>query len=321
MLTSQQATSPSEKFDGPVLTVRNLSKSYGKLQALRSVNLEIEPGEIFALLGVNGAGKTTMIECICGLQSHFEGDISVAGFDVRTEYAQARQITGLVPQELNFDGFFRSLETVSSQGGYFGLRRPDQKARALMKRLSLEGKENDNTRNLSGGMKRRLMIAKALMHDPALLFLDEPTAGVDVELRDDLWEYVRELRDNGTTIVLTTHYLDEAERLADRIGVINRGRLLLVEERDQLMKKFGRKTVTIQTTEPFSEALKAELKFYQWETGREKEYHFHFPRDQKEPALPRLFELLGNHRISILDIETRQSRLEDIFRELLQTDR
>ncbi|MCC5788023.1 MAG: ABC transporter ATP-binding protein [Opitutales bacterium] len=320
MPNSVVAPTPTENFVGPVLTVQGLSKTYGKLQALHNVNLEIEPGEIFALLGVNGAGKTTMIECICGLQAHFEGQISVAGFDVRKEYARARQITGLVPQELNFDGFFRSLETVSSQGGYFGLRQPDQKARALMKRLSLEGKEKDNTRNLSGGMKRRLMIAKALMHDPALLFLDEPTAGVDVELRDDLWEYVRELRGNGTTIVLTTHYLEEAEKLADRIGIINRGRLLLVERRDHLMDKFGRKRVTLRTAQPLPKHLSRELRIYQWEEGQENEYHFHFRRDETEPTLPRLFELLGQYGVSITDVETRQSRLEDIFRELLQSD-
>ncbi|MCH8474005.1 MAG: ABC transporter ATP-binding protein [Opitutales bacterium] len=314
------APTPTENFAGPVLTVRGLSKSFGNLQALRNVDLEIEPGEIFALLGVNGAGKTTMIECICGLQAHFEGQISVAGFDARKDYAKARQITGLVPQELNFDGFFQSLETVSSQGGYFGVRHPDQKARALMKRLSLEGKEKDNTRNLSGGMKRRLMIAKALMHDPALLFLDEPTAGVDVELRDDLWQYVRELRESGTTIVLTTHYLEEAEKLADRIGVINRGRLLLVERRDHLMDKFGRKKVTLRTAQPLPEELSGKLRTYQWEEGEKNEYHFHFRLDEKEPTLPRLFELLGQHGVSIMDVETRQSRLEDIFRELLQTD-
>ncbi len=238
-----------------LLSIRNLTKRYGALTAVDNVSLEIRPGEIFALLGVNGAGKTTMIGCITGMISRFEGRIEVAGYDVRRDYRVTRQLVGLVPQELNFDGFFPTAETLRYQGGYFGERGNRERAGLLLETFALAEKARENTRKLSGGMKRRLMVCKALMHQPALLFLDEPTAGVDVDLREELWNYISGLRDTGTTIVLTTHYLEEAENLADRIGIVNRGRLLRVDSRDNLMRAFGRRWIEVRLSAPVPSGL------------------------------------------------------------------
>ncbi len=234
----------------PVLAVEHLTKTYPKLTALDDVTLSIEPGEIFALLGPNGAGKTTLIGAICGLVRKTSGRITLLGVDLDVDPVTPRRDVGLVPQEINFDPFFAVRESLELQLGYFG-RPPDPKrVDEVLEALALTSKANMPTRTLSGGMKRRLLIAKALVHRPKLVFLDEPTAGVDVELRRDLWSYVRRLRAEGTTVVLTTHYLEEAEELADRVGIIDKGKLRLVEEKRALMKRLGERKLEVHFREP-----------------------------------------------------------------------
>jgi len=230
----------------PIITVSNLSKTYaGGFQALKSINLEIRDGEIFALLGPNGAGKTTLISTICGLVNPTGGSVSVAGHDIITDYRAARALIGLVPQELTTDAFETVWATVSFSRGLFG-KRPDRAhTEKVLKELSLWDKKDNRIITLSGGMKRRVMIAKALSHEPQILFLDEPTAGVDVELRREMWAVVRALRASGVTIILTTHYIQEAQEMADRIGVINYGEIVLVEEKAELMRKLGRKRLIV----------------------------------------------------------------------------
>jgi ABC-2 type transport system ATP-binding protein len=223
----------------PVVTVRGVTKRFGALAALDGVDLDIRGGEIFALLGPNGAGKTTLISVVAGLLRATSGEVRVLGRDVVKDYRFTRRAVGLVPQEINFDPFFTVEETLRIQAGYFDLRLSEERLVEILDALDLAAKRRTNSRALSGGMKRRLLIGKALVHDPKVLFLDEPTAGVDVELRRALWRYVRRLRDQGTTIVLTTHYLEEAEELADRVGVIDRGRLLVVEEKEALLQRHG----------------------------------------------------------------------------------
>jgi len=305
-----------------ILDIRGVSKSFGNLKAVDDISLQVYPGEIFALLGPNGAGKTTLIGCISGLIQRFEGQISVAGYDVREHYPVVRQLVGLVPQELNFDGFFKSRHVLEYQGGFFGVRQYRKRARDLLADFSLSAKADANSRWLSGGMKRRLMICKALMHQPALLFLDEPTAGVDVELRDELWQYVRRLRANGTTIVLTTHYLEEAENLADRIGVINDGQLVLLERRNELLSHYGERWLEVRfdrdvRPEQFSDACCNRI-----ERIRENQLRFYF-RDSTmqepdpEPVLPRLLEEFREAGLVPLRIEGGRSRLEDIFRKVV----
>lgn len=225
--------------DAPVVSLRGLVKRYGALTALGGVDLDIHPGEIFGLLGPNGAGKTTLISIVAGLSRATEGTATVLGRDVVKDYRVTRRVVGLVPQEINFDPFFTVEEALHFQAGYFGLRLPEARVVEILAALDLLPKRKVNARALSGGMKRRLLIAKALVHEPKVLFLDEPTAGVDVELRRSLWRYVQLLRERGTTVVLTTHYLEEAEALADRIGIIDRGRLLLVEEKAALLARHG----------------------------------------------------------------------------------
>ena len=222
----------------PIISVRDVSKTYASgLQALQPTNLEIAKGEIFALLGPNGAGKTTLINIICGIVNPSGGTVTADGFDIIRDYKQARRRIGLVPQELHTDAFERVIDTVSFSRGLFGFAPNPTHIEKVLRDLSLWDKRNDKIMALSGGMKRRVMIAKALSHEPTILFLDEPTAGVDVELRRDMWEMVRRLRENGVTIILTTHYIEEAEEMADRVGVINRGQLILVEEKAALMRK------------------------------------------------------------------------------------
>ncbi|MER2566212.1 MAG: ABC transporter ATP-binding protein [Myxococcaceae bacterium] len=234
----------------PVLEVSHLTKKYPTLTALEDVSVSIDAGEIFALLGPNGAGKTTLIGAICGLVRKTSGSIKLLGVDLDHDAITPRRDVGLVPQEINFDPFFSVRESLDLQLGYFG--RPPDKARVdeLLEALSLTSKAYQPTRALSGGMKRRLLIAKALVHRPKLVFLDEPTAGVDVELRRDLWTYVRKLRSEGTTVVLTTHYLEEAEELADRVGIIDKGKLLLVEEKTALMKRLGERRLEVKLRDP-----------------------------------------------------------------------
>jgi ABC-2 type transport system ATP-binding protein len=234
-----QSTTAAE----PVVRLRGLVKRYGALTALGGVDLDIRAGEIFGLLGPNGAGKTTLISIVAGLARATEGTATVMGKDVVQDYRFTRRVVGLVPQEINFDPFFSVEEALRFQAGYFGLRLPEARVVELLSALDLLQKRHVNARALSGGMRRRLLIAKALVHEPKVLFLDEPTAGVDVELRRALWSYVRRLRDRGTTVVLTTHYLEEAEALADRIGIIDHGRLLLVEEKAALLERHGGRTL------------------------------------------------------------------------------
>jgi ABC-2 type transport system ATP-binding protein len=298
----------------PVISIARLNKHYASgLQALRDVDLQIRRGEIFALLGPNGAGKTTLINVVCGIVTPSSGTVLVDGHDIRRDYRAARALIGLVPQELHTDMFETVHATVSFSRGLFGRPRDPARMEEVLRALSLWDKRNDKIMALSGGMKRRVLIAKALAHDPQILFLDEPTAGVDVELRRDMWGLVRRLRDGGVTIILTTHYIEEAEEMADRIGVINKGELIVVEEKSVLMRKLGKKQMTLHLLAPMPAlppalggwplALKAD--------GSELEYTF----DAREEhagvaALLRELDRLG---IAFKDLQTRQSSLEDIF--------
>ena len=306
----------------PLLDIQQVSKSFGSLQAVDDVSLQVYPGEIFALLGPNGAGKTTLIGCISGLIQRYSGSISVGGYDVRKDYPIVRQLIGLVPQELNFDGFFKTRNVLEYQSGFFGNRQYRERTKQLLEAFSLSDKAEANSRWLSGGMKRRLMICKALTHQPALLFLDEPTAGVDVELRDELWDYVRSLRESGTTVVLTTHYLEEAEELADRIGVINQGQLVLLERRDDLLNNYGERWLEVTFDRPAMEAWFKVPGCDRVEMLNERQFRFHF-RDSTlsdpapEPVVSGLLEAFRTHELVPLRLEGGRSRLEDIFRKVI----
>jgi ABC-2 type transport system ATP-binding protein len=294
-----------------VLEVRDLVKRFGSLTALDRVSLNIPAGEIFALLGPNGAGKTTLIGAVCGLMKKTSGRVYLFGIDIDRDPVSPRFQVGLVPQEINFDPFFTVSESLQIQLGYYGRRRDPARVREVLEALSLADKANSLTRALSGGMKRRLLIAKALVHRPRLVFLDEPTAGVDVELRRDLWEYVRKLQAEGTTIILTTHYLDEAERLADRVGIINGGKLLLVEEKNALMRRLGEKKLEIRLKERV-DALSEHL----WSAGailspdgRRVEYVERAGR----PRIGEVLRMVFADRLPVEDVEIRGSRLEDVL--------
>jgi len=306
----------------PVITIAGLSKTYKSgLQALKTVDLSIGKGEIFALLGPNGAGKTTLISIVCGIVTPSTGTVVADGFDIQTQYRQARSRIGLVPQELTTDAFETVLATVTFSRGLFGKAPNPAFVEQVLRDLSLWDKKDAKIMTLSGGMKRRVMIAKALSHEPDILFLDEPTAGVDVELRRDMWQLVRKLRDRGVTIILTTHYIEEAEEMADRVGVILKGELILVEETKALMKKLGKKTLTLNLAEPMA-AVPAELA--QWSPvlkndGHELEYSFDANADDTGvPSLIRALEKLG---VGFKDLNTKQSSLEDIFVSLVHRDK
>jgi ABC-2 type transport system ATP-binding protein len=298
----------------PIISISNLTKTYASgLQALKSVNLEIRKGEIFALLGPNGAGKTTLISIICGIVTLTEGVVVADGHDIVRDYRAARSKIGLVPQELTTDTFETVWATVSFSRGLFG-RAPDPAhIEKVLRDLSLWDKRKDKIMTLSGGMKRRVMIAKALSHEPEILFLDEPTAGVDVELRRDMWALVRGLRESGVTIILTTHYIDEAEEMADRIGVINKSELILVEEKTKLMKKLGKKQLTLHLQEPMT-AIPAELGDWRLilkAEGHELEYSF--DANEEHTRIPSLLKRMSDLGIGFKDLNTCQSSLEDIF--------
>jgi ABC-2 type transport system ATP-binding protein len=295
--------------------VESLVKRYGKLTALAGVSLGIAHGEIFALLGPNGAGKTTLIGCVAGLIRPTEGRATVLGHDVQTGYRVTRRAVGLVPQEINFDPFFNVEESLRFQAGYFGVRLTDARLEELLGALGLAEKRHTNTRALSGGMKRRLLIAKALVHEPRVLFLDEPTAGVDVELRRDLWTYVRELRARGTTIVLTTHYLEEAEELADRVGLIDRGKLLLIETKETLLARFGERTLRLV----LSDAIAAPPPALAARGARllEGGHALEVTQPQHEDLGPVLAEA-ARAGLAVRDVETRRADLEDIYVRLLR---
>lgn len=301
-----------------MVQIEGLSKRYGSLVALDSVSLEIAAGEIFALLGPNGAGKTTMIGCVSGLTIPTSGRARVLGWDTQRDYRKTRQVVGLVPQEINFDPFFSVEETLRFQAGYFGVRLEEERLREILEALDLQRKRHAGARDLSGGMRRRLLIGKALVHDPRVLFLDEPTAGVDVTLRRDLWTYVRSLRERGTTIVLTTHYLEEAQELADRIGLIDHGRLLLVEEKRELMARLGRRTLSLRLSERL-ERVPRELQ-PKGAILREDGWTLEVTQPQGE-ELGSVLGLALGAGLGVRDLETRTTDLEEIYVELIAADR
>jgi ABC-2 type transport system ATP-binding protein len=296
-----------------VISISGVSKSYATgFQALKVVNLDIEKGEIFALLGPNGAGKTTLINIVCGIVTASSGSVTADGHDIVRDYRAARSMIGLVPQELSTDAFESVWATVSFSRGLFGRPPNPQFIESLLRDLSLLDKRNSRIMTLSGGMKRRVMIAKALSHEPQILFLDEPTAGVDVELRRDMWALVRGLRDKGVTIILTTHYIEEAEEMADRIGVINKGTLMLVEDKRELMKKLGKKQLTLHLQAPLLQ-IPAELKAWALELKAEGKDLVYTVDGADSVDISLLLKRLGELSIVIKDLQTHQSSLEDIF--------
>jgi ABC-2 type transport system ATP-binding protein len=306
----------------PILSLRGLHKEYGTgVLALKSVDLDIRRGEIFALLGPNGAGKTTLINIVCGIVTPSGGEVMVDGKNWQRDYRPARTRIGLVPQELTTEAFESVWNTVNFSRGLFARPRNEAYVEDLLKTLSLWDKRKTEMRFLSGGMKRRVMIAKALSHEPDILFLDEPTAGVDVELRRDMWELVRKLRADGTTIILTTHYIEEAEEMADRVGVIRRGELIAVDEKKSLMTKMGRKTLDIMLADPL-DAVPAELS--DLNVRLEQDGHvlcYEFDSHAERTGIASLMGRLGELGIAYKDLSTHQSSLEDIFVELVHKPR
>jgi ABC-2 type transport system ATP-binding protein len=303
----------------PIISVTNLSKTYGSgFKALKGINLEIGSGEIFALLGPNGAGKTTLISIVCGIANPSEGKVLVGGHDIVESYRAARSLIGLVPQELHTDAFETVWATVSFSRGLFGKPKNPAYIEKVLKDLSLWDKKDSKIVTLSGGMKRRVMIAKALSHEPQILFLDEPTAGVDVELRKGMWEVVRALQAKGVTIILTTHYIEEAEQMADRIGVINKGEIILVEDKAGLMQKLGRKQLKLHLQGKI-EAIPAALAPYNLELSEEgSELIFNYDTKGERTGITSLLSDLRNAGIRFYDLDTNQSSLEDIFVSLVR---
>lgn len=297
-----------------VISVRNLTKTYASgFQALKNVSLEIRRGEIFALLGPNGAGKTTLISVICGIVNPTSGTVVADGHDILKDYRAARTKIGLVPQELSTDMFETVTATVSFSRGLFGKGKNPAHIEKVLRDLALWEKRDNKIMTLSGGMKRRVLIAKALSHEPTILFLDEPTAGVDVELRRDMWQMVRSLRETGVTIILTTHYIEEAEQMADRIGVINKGEIILVEEKDALMAKLGKKELILELVEPL-DRIPESLSSFALDLSSDKSrlvYTFHAEEDKTR--IPLLLRELADKQISFKDLQTRESSLEEIF--------
>ncbi|MFX1767166.1 ABC transporter ATP-binding protein [Paraburkholderia sp. A1RI-2L] len=304
-----------------ILSIENLSKTYASgFRALKHVNLSIQRGEIFALLGPNGAGKTTLISIVCGIVNASEGSVRVAGHDIVANYRAARSLIGLVPQELTTDSFETVWATVSFSRGLFGKPPNPAHIERVLRDLSLWEKRNNKIITLSGGMKRRVLIAKALAHEPQVLFLDEPTAGVDVELRRDMWKLVRGLKANGVTIILTTHYIDEAEEMADRIGVINRGEIMLVEQKDALMRKLGRKQLTLQLETPLS-AIPAALASWGLELAEGgNALIYTYDAEHERNDIITLLKNLSEAGIGFTDLQTSQSSLEEIFVSLVHKD-
>jgi ABC-2 type transport system ATP-binding protein len=309
-------------FVPSIITINELSKTYDSgFKALSNVNLAINKGEIFALLGPNGAGKTTLISIICGIVNATGGTVVADNCDIIENYRQARSKIGLVPQELTTDAFESVFSTVRFSRGLFGKAPNDAYIEKILRQLSLWDKRNAKIRELSGGMKRRVMIAKALSHEPSILFLDEPTAGVDVELRRDMWAMVRELRDSGVTILLTTHYIEEAEEMADRIGVINKGRIVLVEEKAVLMSKLGQKTLVIHLQDAIDN-LPASLDNYQLELAKDGwEVHYTYDMQQTENGIAGLLMELNKANLQVKDLHSSQSSLEEIFVNLVHNQK
>jgi len=303
----------------PVVSVSHLSKTYASgFRALEDINLEIRHGEIFALLGPNGAGKTTLISIICGIVNPTKGEVLAGGHDIITEYRAARSLIGLVPQELTTDAFETVRATVAFSRGLFGKKADPDYIEKVLRDLSLWDKRDDKIMTLSGGMKRRVMIAKALSHEPRILFLDEPTAGVDVELRREMWSLVRSLRETGVTIILTTHYIDEAEEMADRIGVINRGEIILIEEKAELMRKLGKKQLTLQLNDRL-DRVPDELADYSLELAADGyELVYTYDTQTEHTDITALLSLLTEAGVRLKDLQTKQSSLEEIFVDLVK---
>ena len=304
---------------GTLISISNLSKTYASgFEALKGVNLDIRDGEILALLGPNGAGKTTLINIICGIVNPTEGSVTVAGHDIITDYRKCRTLIGLVPQELTTDAFETVMATVKFSRGLFG-RKPDPgHIEKILQELSLWDKKDSTIKELSGGMKRRVMIAKALSHEPEILFLDEPTAGVDVELRKDMWQVVRELQATGVTIILTTHYIEEAEAIAERVGVINKGEIVVVEDKAELMNKLGKKKMTLDLHENI-QSIPRQLQSYNLELadggGR---LVYTYDTQAERTGITALLGALNEAGIKFKDLQTTQSSLEDIFVDLVR---
>ncbi len=303
-----------------ILDIRDLKKVYeGGFEALKGVTLSIEEGEILALLGPNGAGKTTLISTICGITTASSGSVLVGGHDIETEFRAARSLIGLVPQEINLEPFETVLNTVRFSRGLFGKKRDDALIEKILRQLSLWDKRKSRTMELSGGMKRRVLIAKALAHEPRVLFLDEPTAGVDVELRKDMWETVADLKADGVTIILTTHYIEEAEAIADRVGVINGGQLLLVEDKESLMQRLGQKQLRIELQEPVKslpDALMNGTDLSLSDDGLSVTYTY--DTQAERTGIAALMADMSSAGLILRDLQTQQSSLEDIFVGLVQ---
>ncbi len=305
----------------PIISIRNLTKTYASgFQALKNIDLDIQDGEIFALLGPNGAGKTTLISIICGIVNPGSGTVTAAGHDVVLDFRAARSIIGLVPQELTTDAFETVWDTTSFSRGLFGKPANPAHIEKVLKDLSLWDKRDNRLRTLSGGMKRRVMIAKALSHEPQILFLDEPSAGVDVELRRDMWQMVRRLRDSGVTIILTTHYIEEAEEMADRVGVINHGEIVLVEETATLMRQLGKKQLRLHLHERM-QGLPEPLSAYQLELDDDgAELVYTYDTQAERTGITPLLRDLAEAGIHFKDLSTRQNSLEEIFVGLVRKD-
>ena len=303
-----------------IISIKDLSKTYaGGFQALKHVNLDIRRGEIFALLGPNGAGKTTLISIVCGIVTATTGSVTVDGSDINRDYRRVRAMIGLVPQELTTDAFETVFNAVSFSRGLFGKAPNPAYVEKVLKSLSLWDKKDNRIMTLSGGMKRRLLIAKALAHEPTVLFLDEPTAGVDVELRKDMWQVVRDLRATGVTVILTTHYIEEAEEMADRVGVIAKGELIVVEEKAELMRKLGKKQLHLHLTEPLP-SIPAALAPHELELADEgRVLTFTYDTRAGRTGITRLLEELRANGIGFADLDTTQSSLEEIFVDLVRS--
>ena len=306
----------------PVIRVEHLAKTYASgFTALKDINLEVNRGEIFALLGPNGAGKTTLISAICGIVNPTAGTITVDGMDIVAEYRKVRALIGLVPQELSTDMFETPWATVNFSRGLFGKPRNHAYVEKVLRALSLWEKKDARIMTLSGGMKRRLLIAKALAHEPRILFLDEPTAGVDVELRREMWEVVRDLRAQGVTIILTTHYIEEAEEMADRVGVIAKGEIILVEEKNELMRKLGKKQLVLQLSAPLAE-VPPELSAYNLQLGADgHELTYTYDTRAERTGITTLLNDMRAAGVTFKDLSTMQSSLEDIFVDLVRQKR
>ena len=309
------------KIMSPIISVSGLSKIYdGGFEALKDLSLDIDTGEIIALLGPNGAGKTTLISTICGLVSVSTGTVRVGGYDIVDDYRESRRLVGLVPQEVALEPFETVINTVSFSRGLFGYPPNPQIIESILRKLSLWDKRDNQIKELSGGMKRRVLIAKALSHEPKILFLDEPTAGVDVELRKDMWQVVEELKQDGVTIVLTTHYIEEAEAIADRVAVISAGTILLVEEKDKLMKQMGEKQMKIYLQSALHK-IPSELSSFNVglsEDGLSLNYRYDINADRT--GITSLLTALSSAGITFKDVETSQSSLEDIFVSLVKAE-